>query len=601
MVRCPKFSFGNFDFGFKLPNDAFSSEEDASGKHLAIGKVYERVRFVEGKGGSGISPRLIASLSLLVASLAVLVALLSVGALFSDVSPDEGSSVEGLSGKTSIGVPEASEDAAFTTTYVVAEGLSEDPGMARENSLYLQRLISRMSYLGGGTVELPAGRFCFAAVGEHAAGDYAIKMRDDVKILGAGMEETVLMPVGVWAETGDYEHGVDMFVHFGVEEGDYLENADFEKFTIDASLTCGNPDAYNASGKGFFFKLFKDCDWRNVAVKNTDGTGFGMDFPINSTLDDCLASGCGKNATSEDVGASGFGIGTGYSELESIVIRNCEAYDNTKFGFFFEHQTRFDSDIEALSAAGFAVVDCSASGNLYNFGGARAHDVTYERCVSELSEDIDREVYTVRAFCFENHSCRTSVLDCTVEQRFADVSPDDACYEAAVWALSESLIESGAWSNGEMLFHAERDMLRAEAVALLWRYAGRPGGVLPGGSPDVPENHVDVLSTDYYADAVLWMSSIGDATLTEFRGEDPITQAELITMMWRMAGKPEAELDAGDLGAGSGAYYADALAWACEQGLAPEDLISFEPDRVCSRAEVVVLLHSYDKIAAVVG
>lgn len=78
---------------------------------------------------------------------------------------------------------------------------------------------------------------------------------------------------------------------------------------------------------------FKNCTWSNVVVKNTDGTGFGMDEPINCKLENCYAYGCGKvvsrmSQDSKKYGASGFGIGIGFSEDESMEIVNCVAIGN---------------------------------------------------------------------------------------------------------------------------------------------------------------------------------------------------------------------------------------------------------------------------------
>ena len=72
----------------------------------------------------------------------------------------------------------------------------------------------------------------------------------------------------------------------------YLVNADFKDFTINGEeAECYYLDDngeriyhYTTSGKGFMINLFKDCDWENVAVLLTDGTGFGMDCPINCTV-----------------------------------------------------------------------------------------------------------------------------------------------------------------------------------------------------------------------------------------------------------------------------------------------------------------------------
>ena len=496
-------------------------------------------------------------------------------------------------------VIDASEEPAAEQEFVViAEGLSSDPLAAEQNSAYLQNVIDVLSAGGGGTVAIPEGVYRFAASGRHSLGDFAIEMRSHVKIKGAGRDETVLMPVGIWAQDGRFEHGIDMFAYTGMRTGEYLVDADFEDFTIDGSEAMGSPEGYNASGKGFFFKLFRDCDWRNVKVCYTDGTGFGMDFPINCTMENCVAIGCGKNAGPDDAGASGVGIGTGYSGLESMRIQSCESYDNAKYGFFFEHQTRFNSRVEALSAAGYFVSECVASGNLYNFGGARAHDVVYERCVSKVSDDAAREVYTVRAFCFENHSYRTEVIDCEVEQRYDDVTAGDACFEATEWALDEGILESSATDGGEMLFRPHDVMLRSEAASLLWRYAGRPGDVMFDGIPLIASELADVAEADYYVDAALWMHELGDASLEEFRGQDPVLRAELVTMIWRMAGKPEVSRLTGFADVDEDAYYARALSWAVEQGFIEGSPLYFGPFETLTRAEVLMILRQYDEALA---
>ena len=70
----------------------------------------------------------------------------------------------------------------------------------------------------------------------------------------------------------------------------------------------------------------------------------------------CKAINCGKAAKTTDGGASGFGIGVGYSNNESLIITNCVALNNKKFGFFFEHQSRFGgSYYPAITSKKFVV------------------------------------------------------------------------------------------------------------------------------------------------------------------------------------------------------------------------------------------------------
>jgi len=266
-------------------------------------------------------------------------------------------------------------DGAFDATEY---GLSVD-NEGKTNSEALQALICSLSE-DGGTIYIPAGEYEFAENGVQTIGSHCIRMCSDVSIVGDG-DTTVLKP------TGSSSYGLDMFYfndYLDTGKAAYLENCRFENFVIDASAT--SSDVYTSAGKGFMFNLFRNCHWKNITVMNTDATGFGVDCPIDSSITACMAVGCGKAASPQGSGASGFGIGYGFSDDESILISGCTAENNKKFGFFFEHQGRFDGDMyKADPKSGFAVYDCLASGNYYGFGGICASGVTYDRCVSEFS------------------------------------------------------------------------------------------------------------------------------------------------------------------------------------------------------------------------
>jgi len=187
-------------------------------------------------------------------------------------------------------------------------------------------------------------------------------------------------------------------------EAVYLENCRFEGFVIDAEGT--SSDVYTSAGKGFMFNLFKNCHFKNVTVKNTDATGFGVDCPIDSTIICCTATGCGKAASDESSGASGFGIGFGYSGEESITISDCVALKNKKFGFFLEHQGRFNiNKYGAMPKKSFTVENCFAEENLFGFGGINAFNTVYENCASENS--LRYGFYFENSFASEAKNCKS--------------------------------------------------------------------------------------------------------------------------------------------------------------------------------------------------
>ena len=264
-----------------------------------------------------------------------------------------------------------------------------------ENSRNLQKLIDELS-LSGGTIYVPAGEYLFAENGSQTIGSHCIKMRTNVSIIGDG-DTTVLKPVG------DSQFGLDMFYfndYLDTGTAVYLENCRFADFVIDASGTSCR--TYTSAGKGFMFNLFRNCHWDGVTVKFTDATGFGVDCPFDSSMTNCTAIGCGKAATDVSSGASGFGIGYGYAAGENMQIQDCVSRDNKKFGFFFEHQGRFDTGRYNLNNQGqFTVIGCVAEGNLYNFGGICAENVIYQQCISRNARS--------EAVCFD--ACRNCVYN----------------------------------------------------------------------------------------------------------------------------------------------------------------------------------------------
>lgn len=509
-----------------------------------------------------------------------------------------------------------------STMYVVADDLIadlQDEKTLAHNTEYLQELIDEVSDNGGGTVHLPAGTFHFSAGGNDRTfesydngGYYVIQCRNNVLIEGEGMDEvtgTVLKPVG------SYYHGLDMFYYIDDVTYVYLENADFKNFTIDGALASKNDEAaYNARGKGFMLSPVKDCDWDTVTVKNTDGTGFGMDLPVNCTIKNCIAIGNGKATTEEGIGASGFGIGSGYSEDESMYISNCIAIGNRKYGFFFEHQGRWgafekvDAQVAAgsnepnSSISGFVVENSTARGNLYNFGGEKANDVTYKKCTSSPLLDTDPnplQSTNYAAFYFTLNSRRIHLIDNTVEHTFDDVDNSSAYYDSVMWALNNGIVDGGTRRSS---FQPDNPLLRAEAIALLWKMSDRNlDGVLLGddmistGYTDIPD--VNWSSADWYVDAVLWGVEKGILSTTDstFRPVDNCNRGDFLLMLYHLAGNPEvSEVEDGFLDVDAADDYADAVNWALSTGLIEKPSSGlFLPDTYYTRAEAVTILYKY--------
>lgn len=128
-----------------------------------------------------------------------------------------------------------------------------------------------------------------------------------------------------------------------------------------------------------------------------------------------------------------------------------------------------------------------------------------------------------------------------------------------------------------------------------------PGPVTPvaPAEPDpgpITPSFVDVPSDAYYADAVRWAVENGIASGTDethFSPNSSCTRAQAVTFLWRAAGKPKpqgAALAFTDVAAGS--YYEKAVQWAVEQGITSgTGGGKFSPGAVCTRAQIVAFLY----------
>ena len=105
----------------------------------------------------------------------------------------------------------------------------------------------------------------------------------------------------------------------------------------------------------------------------------------------------------------------------------------------------------------------------------------------------------------------------------------------------------------------------------------------------------DVPMTAWFAPAAGWAAEQGVASGTAagyFTPDGACTRAQMVTFLWRAAGKPEATQQTAFRDVSAGAYYAQAVAWAVEsgvtQGTAPG---VFSPNTAVTRAQAVTFLH----------
>lgn len=120
----------------------------------------------------------------------------------------------------------------------------------------------------------------------------------------------------------------------------------------------------------------------------------------------------------------------------------------------------------------------------------------------------------------------------------------------------------------------------------------------PTPAPE-PVAFVDVQPNDYFYDAVQWAVENGVTSGTgdgKFSPSAKCTRAQIVTFQYRAAGSPSMSA-AGFFGdVASGAYYADAVAWAAQNSITSgTGEGKFSPGNTCTRAQIVTFLYRSEK------
>lgn len=182
------------------------------------------------------------------------------------------------------------------------------------------------------------------------------------------------------------------------------------------------------------------------------------------------------------------------------------------------------------------------------------------------------------------------LLTAPVLADFNDI-PDGAWFADAVsWAENEGLMNGV--SDGT--FDPYGSMTRAMVVTILYRLAGEP---------DMPESdwgypYSDVSSDAWYAQAVYWARLNGVAqgiSDAEFSPNGKITREQLVTMLWRYTGSPDASQEAEFTDSGAiSSWASEAVAWASALGIVSgRDGNVFDPHGNASRSECAAILMRY--------
>lgn len=120
-------------------------------------------------------------------------------------------------------------------------------------------------------------------------------------------------------------------------------------------------------------------------------------------------------------------------------------------------------------------------------------------------------------------------------------------------------------------------------------------------TPAEPEEQFfqDVKADDWFAPAVQYVYENGMMSGVDEDNFGPTwhtTRGMITTIIWRMEGKPEAGQTMTFKDVPADMYYADAIAWAAENGIVSGyDAVTFAPDDLITREQLAAILYRYEQ------
>lgn len=168
-----------------------------------------------------------------------------------------------------------------------------------------------------------------------------------------------------------------------------------------------------------------------------------------------------------------------------------------------------------------------------------------------------------------------------VPTKFVDVMSGDYFADSVLWAVEKN-ITSG---TSKTTFSPNSTCTNAQILAFLYRANGSP-------EPTISNPFADIKTTDYFYKAALWAAEKGMVSGSTFGASTPCTRAATVEYIWKAAGSPAASYDGKFDDVPASADYAQAVAWALENGVTSgTSKTTFGPTSTCTRGQIVTFLY----------
>jgi hypothetical protein len=174
---------------------------------------------------------------------------------------------------------------------------------------------------------------------------------------------------------------------------------------------------------------------------------------------------------------------------------------------------------------------------------------------------------------------------------------------SAVQAPSLSDVASDAWyaepvlwamgnnitqGTGPSTFSPDNTCTTAQIITFLWRAAGKP-------EPSIANPYSDVYSGSYYEKAAIWAYENQLVDGTTFNGEVPCTRLATVTYLWKLSDSPLTESSVAFDDISSDNTYAHAVSWAVNNEITKGTSTStFSPYSTCTRSQIVTFLYRWN-------
>ena len=246
--------------------------------------------------------------------------------------------------------------------------------------------------------------------------------------------------------------------------------------------------------------------------------------------------------------------------------------------------------IKATAGAGGSI---SPSGSVsVREGRDQTFTITPDKDYAVANVKIDgKSIGAVKSYTFENvrrpHTIEVIFMKANGNPQigvFVDVATGSYYEDAVDWAVENGITKG----TDDTHFSPDGICTRAQAATFLWRAAGSPK----------PETRTmpftDVPAGSYYYDAVLWAVENGitkGTSNTTFSPNMTCSRAQIVTFLWRSEKSPAAGTANLFVDVKSTVYYADAVLWAVKEDITKGTTnTTFSPDADCTRAQIVTFL-----------